>query len=121
MRTFLETLKLNIESIPNYLRYSKWINFLKERRLEMSDPTILHGLLLALTIVLAVIAVEVKRLDYAVISFAGMCIVLGVLFYLLFAPWVAVLQLVIFAGAIAVLLLVTINVAREPVEREEDE
>lgn len=78
-------------------------------------------MLLVIAIVLAVIAVEVKRLDYAVISFAGMCIVLGLLFYMLFAPWVAVLQLAIFAGAIAVLLLVTINVAQEPVEREEDE
>ena len=87
----------------------------------MLDPTIIHGVLLAIAIGLAVIAVEVKRLDYAVISFAGMCIVLGILFYLLFAPWVAVLQLAIFAGAIAVLLLVTVNVTQTPVEREEDE
>ena len=87
----------------------------------MLDPTIIHGVLLAIAIALAVIAVEVKRLDYAVISFAGMCIVLGILFYLLFAPWVAVLQLAIFAGAIAVLLLVTVNVTHTPVEREEDE
>ncbi|MHA1607167.1 MAG: hypothetical protein ACTSWP_06465 [Candidatus Freyarchaeota archaeon] len=87
----------------------------------MLDPTIIHGVLLAIAIALAVIAVEVKRLDYAVISFAGMCIVLGILFYLLFAPWVAVLQLAIFAGAIAVLLLVTVNVTQTPVEREEDE
>lgn len=88
---------------------------------KMLSPAIVHGLLLVVAVALAVIAVEVKRLDYAVISFAGMCIVLGILFYLLFAPWVAALQLVIFAGAIAVLLLVTINVAQEPVEREEDE
>lgn len=84
----------------------------------MIDPTIIHLALLALAIVFGVITVELKRLDHAIIAFAIMNIILGVLFYLLYAPWVAVFQWLIYAGAIVVLLLVTISLTRQARESE---
>ncbi len=84
----------------------------------MIDPTIIHIALLALAIIFAVIAVELKRLDHAVISFALMNFILGIIFYLLYAPWVAVFQWLIYAGAIVVLLLVTVSFTRKARESE---
>ncbi|WXG41395.1 MAG: NADH-quinone oxidoreductase subunit J [Candidatus Freyarchaeum deiterrae] len=84
----------------------------------MIDPTIIHVALLALVIFFGVLAVELKRLDHAVIAFASMNVVLGVLFYLLYAPWVAVFQWLIYGGAIVVLLLVTVSLTRQARESE---
>lgn len=84
----------------------------------MIDPTIIHAALLAIAITFAVIAVELKRLDHAIIAFALMNFVIGILFYLLYAPWVAVFQWLIYAGAIIVLLLVTVSFTREARESE---
>ncbi len=84
----------------------------------MVDPTIVHVALIALAILFGIIAVELKRLDHAVISFAAMNVVLGALFYLLYAPWVAVFQWLIYAGAIVVLLLVTVSLTKEARESE---
>ena len=84
----------------------------------MIDPTILHVALLALVVNFGVLAVELKRLDHAIIAFAAMNVVLGVIFYLLYAPWVAVFQWLIYAGAVVVLFLVTVNLTREARESE---
>jgi NADH:ubiquinone oxidoreductase subunit 6 (subunit J) len=84
----------------------------------MIDPTIIHVAILALVIVFGALAVELKRLDHAIIAFAVMNVILGVLFYLLYAPWVAVFQWLIYAGAIVVLLLVTISLTRQARESE---
>ncbi len=84
----------------------------------MIDPTIIHVALLALVIIFGVLAVELKRLDHAIIAFASMNVVLGVLFYLLYAPWVAVFQWLIYGGAIVVLLLVTVSLTRQARESE---
>ncbi|MEX2705683.1 MAG: NADH-quinone oxidoreductase subunit J [Candidatus Freyarchaeota archaeon] len=84
----------------------------------MIDPTILHVALLALVVIFGVLAVELKRLDHAIIAFAAMNVVLGVIFYLLYAPWVAVFQWLIYAGAVVVLFLVTVNLTREARESE---
>jgi NADH-quinone oxidoreductase subunit J len=82
------------------------------------DPTIISVALLALIIVFGVLAVELKRLDHAVIAFAAMNITLGVLFYILYSPWVAVFQWLIYGGAIVVLLLVTVSLTRQARESE---
>jgi len=84
----------------------------------MIDPTIIYGVLLALVIFFGILAVELKRLDRAVIAFATMNVILGVLFYLLYAPWDAVFQWLIYGGAIVVLLLVTVSLTRQARESE---
>jgi NADH-quinone oxidoreductase subunit J len=69
--------------------------------LEDIMPIVLMGLV-ALQ---AILTVEIRNILYAVISFCGMCITLGALFWLLNAPYVAVFQLLIYAGAVVALFL----------------
>ncbi len=61
--------------------------------------------LLAITVLLAVLTVELRRLVYAIVAFCGFGVAIGVLFLLLEAPYAAVFQFSIYAGAITALLL----------------
>jgi NADH-quinone oxidoreductase subunit J len=71
-----------------------------------SDP--LQIGLIALTVLLAFMTVEVKSILYAVISFSGMCTTIGALFWLLGAPYVAVYQILIYAGAIVIIFMAVV-------------
>ena len=64
--------------------------------------------ILVITCILALLTVECKDLLYAIISFAGMSVCVGALFWLLNAPYVAVFQILIYAGAIIVLFIAAI-------------
>lgn len=64
--------------------------------------------LIILTILLALLTVELKDMLHAVICLCGMCISIGALFWLLGAPYVAVFQLLVYAGAVIVLFIVTV-------------
>ncbi|MCD6469781.1 NADH-quinone oxidoreductase subunit J [Candidatus Bathyarchaeota archaeon] len=57
---------------------------------------------------LALLTVELKDILYAILSFCGMCILLGVIFWVLNAPYVAVFQLLIYAGATVALFIATV-------------
>ncbi|RLI21952.1 hypothetical protein DRO54_02365 [Candidatus Bathyarchaeota archaeon] len=61
-----------------------------------------------LTVLLALLTVELKDILYAILSFCGMCILIGVIFWVLNAPYVAVFQLLIYAGAIVALLIAAV-------------
>ena len=61
-----------------------------------------------LTVVFALLTVEVRDILYAILSFCGMCITIGALFWLLNAPYVAVFQLLIYAGAIVALFIAAV-------------
>lgn len=61
-----------------------------------------------LTVIFALLAVEEKRILYAVMSFSGMCITIGALFWILNAPYVAVFQLLVYAGAVVTIFLAAI-------------
>ena len=78
------------------------------------DPVtlILEIILLAFIVVFGVLAVEFKRLVYAAVSLALMSVSIGLIFFLLTAPFVGVLQLLIYAGAITILFLATISLTR---------
>ncbi|MCD6446178.1 NADH-quinone oxidoreductase subunit J [Candidatus Bathyarchaeota archaeon] len=56
----------------------------------------------------ALLTVELKDILYAILSFCGMCVTIGALFWLLNAPYVAVFQLLIYAGAIVALFVATV-------------
>ncbi|RJS89668.1 hypothetical protein DRO56_00080 [Candidatus Bathyarchaeota archaeon] len=71
-----------------------------------------HLVLLALAIVMGVLTVEAEELLYAAMSFLGMCVALGILYWLLHAPYVAVFQLAIYAGALVVLFVSVIMLTR---------
>lgn len=61
-----------------------------------------------LTIIFAFLAVEIKKILYAVISFASMCVTIGAIFWILNAPYVAVFQILIYAGAVVAIFLAAI-------------
>ncbi|MGD8544851.1 MAG: NADH-quinone oxidoreductase subunit J [Candidatus Bathyarchaeota archaeon] len=76
----------------------------------------LQIVLIVLTVILALLTVELKDLLHATISLCGTCITIGVLFWLLSAPYVSVLQLLVYAGAVIVLFLSAVMLTR----REEE-
>lgn len=69
---------------------------------------ILQITLIFFSVFLAILTVELKDLLYAVLCLCGMCITIGALFWMLNAPYVAVFQFLIYAGAIIVLFIVTV-------------
>ena len=69
---------------------------------------ILQLILILASLILAFMTVELKKILYAVISFSGMCIAIGALFWTLNAPYVAVFQLLIYAGAVVTIFLAAI-------------
>lgn len=56
----------------------------------------------------AILTVELKDILYAILSFCGMCIIIGALFWILNAPYVAVFQLLVYAGAIVALFIAAV-------------
>jgi NADH-quinone oxidoreductase subunit J len=73
---------------------------------------ILEVILLAFVVVFGILAVEFKRLVYAAVSLALMSISIALIFFLLTAPLVGLLQLLIYAGAITILFLATISLTK---------
>ena len=63
---------------------------------------------MVLTVAFALLTVELKDILYAILSFCGMCVAIGALFWLLNAPYVAVFQLLIYAGAIVALFVAAV-------------
>ena len=64
--------------------------------------------LMILTVLLALLTVELKDMLHAILCMCGMCISIGALFWLLNAPYVAVFQLLVYAGAVMVLFIATV-------------
>jgi len=61
-----------------------------------------------LTALLALLTVELKDILYAILSFCGMCILIGIIFWTLNAPYVAIFQLLVYAGAIVALFIAAV-------------
>jgi NADH-quinone oxidoreductase subunit J len=72
----------------------------------------LQIVLILLTVLLALLTVELKDMLHAILSMCGMCISIGALFWLLSAPYVAVFQLLVYAGAVIVLFIVTVMLTK---------
>jgi len=79
---------------------------------ELLLEDLAHLVLLAVTIVMAVLMIKAEELLYAVMSFFGVCVALGILYWLLSVPYVAVFQLAVYAGAIVVLFISVIMLTR---------
>ncbi|MEM2840184.1 MAG: NADH-quinone oxidoreductase subunit J [Candidatus Bathyarchaeia archaeon] len=73
---------------------------------------ILQIVLLVSTCIFAVLTVEMRDLLHTVISLACMAICLGGVFWLLKAPYVAVFQILVYAGAVIVLLIAAVMLTR---------
>jgi len=61
-----------------------------------------------LTLGFAILTVELKDILHSILSFCGMCITIGVIYWTLNAPYVAVFQLLVYAGAIVALFIATV-------------
>jgi NADH-quinone oxidoreductase subunit J len=72
----------------------------------------LQILLLIATCIFAILTVEFKDVLHSVISLAGMAVTLGALFWILNAPYVAVFQILIYAGAVIVLFIAAVMLTR---------
>ncbi len=69
---------------------------------------VLQIILMIAAVLLAIFAIERKNVLHAVIGFCGMCIIIGGLFWLLNAPYAAVFQILIYAGAVVAIFLAAI-------------
>ncbi|MEA2090442.1 MAG: NADH-quinone oxidoreductase subunit J [Thermoproteota archaeon] len=79
-------------------------------RLTLND--LLQIALIVLMVLLALLTVELKDMLHAVLCLCGMCISVGALFWLLNAPYVAVFQLLVYAGAVIVLFVATVMLTK---------
>ncbi|NHJ48822.1 MAG: DUF4040 domain-containing protein [Asgard group archaeon] len=87
----------------------------------MDVKTILIIILLIIVVIAAIFAIELRDLIYASIALAILSIALAAVFWILNAPWVALFQLMIYGGAVTVLLISTVALTErfesgEPVE-----
>jgi NADH-quinone oxidoreductase subunit J len=76
----------------------------------------LQIVLILVTVLLALLTVELKDMLHAILSMCGMCISIGALFWLLSAPYVAVFQLLVYAGAVIVLFIATVMLTKRDEE-----
>lgn len=72
-----------------------------------------HYATIALTLASAIAAAEIKDLTKAILAFTSMSVFLAAIFYILGAPYVAIFQLSIYAGAVTVMLLAALHTGGE--------
>jgi NADH-quinone oxidoreductase subunit J len=78
----------------------------------MEPFDILQLSLMLVTLAFAIFTIELKNLLYAVLSFSAMCITIGAIYWLLNAPYVALFQVLIYAGAVVTLFLAALTLTR---------
>ncbi len=61
----------------------------------------------------AIVALEAEEIVYGAIGLAGSLFGVATLFFLLNAPYVAVFQMTVYVGAVAVLILFTVMLVRQ--------
>ena len=69
-------------------------------------------ILLSLAVVSSFLAVSMPNIVYGVVFLLCTNVLLGILYYLVGAPTVALFQLAIFAGAIVVFFIITVMLTR---------
>jgi len=69
-------------------------------------------ILLSLAVVSSFLAVSMPNIVYGVVFMLCTNVLLGILYYLVGAPTVALFQLAIFAGAIVVFFIITVMLTR---------
>ncbi|MGQ9679207.1 MAG: NADH-quinone oxidoreductase subunit J [Candidatus Bathyarchaeia archaeon] len=77
--------------------------------------------LLALAVIFSFIAVAIRNIVYGVIFLLCSNVTLGILYYTVGAPLVALFQLAIFAGAIVVFFIITIMLTKAGILEESEE
>jgi NADH:ubiquinone oxidoreductase subunit 6 (subunit J) len=88
--------------------------------LSMIEQDIAFSALSALTIVAAIYALEARQVVYGAIGLAFSFLGVAGLFIILDATYVAVFQVIVYVGAIAVLILFTVMLVTKGVEEESE-
>ena len=70
-------------------------------------------ILIGLTLFTAFLSIKLKRTIHSVISFLFMSIFVALLFITLSAPYAAAFQILIYAGVIVILILVTLHTIKK--------
>jgi NADH-quinone oxidoreductase subunit J len=78
-------------------------------------------ILLSLAVISAFLAVAMPNIVYGVVFLLCTNVALGILYYMLGAPTVALFQLAIFAGAIVVFFVITVMLTRAGVMETAEE
>ncbi|MEM3383378.1 MAG: NADH-quinone oxidoreductase subunit J [Nitrososphaerales archaeon] len=65
--------------------------------------------LIGLTLLTAFLAVKLERLVHSVVAFLFMSILTSFLFLVLNAPFATIFQLLVYAGAVVILILITLH------------
>lgn len=73
---------------------------------------VIQLVLLVAACIFAILTVELRDLLHTVVSLAAMAVSLGAIFWLLNAPYVAVFQVLIYAGAVIVLFIAAVMLTR---------
>jgi len=82
------------------------------------DPISSIMILSLLIIIFAVMASELKNLAHAIVSLFALTIVAGIIFFAVHAPYVGLVQLAVFSGAIIVLFIFVFIMTRGGVTEE---
>lgn len=86
----------------------------------MIEEEVAFSALAALTIVAAIVSLEARQVVYGAISLAFSFLGVAGLFILLDATFVALFQIIVYIGAIAVLILFTVMLVTKDVEAESE-
>ena len=76
-------------------------------------------ILLSITlIILAILASEFRNIAYSIISLFGVTVITGIIFFAVNAPFVGLVQLAVFSGAIIVLFIFVLIMTKGGVSKE---
>ncbi len=65
--------------------------------------------LIASTLITAFLAVKLERVIHSVVAFLFMSVLTALLFLVLNAPYATIFQILIYAGAVVILILITLH------------
>lgn len=78
--------------------------------------TLVQFILIAVTLVFALMAAGLRDILFAALSLGGMAVCLGGLYWTLYAPYVGLFQMLIYGGAVVVLFVSVIMFVRSEVD-----
>ncbi len=78
--------------------------------------TVVQFILIAATLVFALMAAGLRDMLFAALSLGGMAVCLGGLYWTLYAPYVGLFQMLIYGGAVVVLFVSVIMFVRSEVD-----
>lgn len=76
--------------------------------------------LVILVILFALLSIYIKNLSRALFAFVIMSVLLGLLFFTLNAPMIAIVQLMVYAGLVPILLLIVLSLTKGVEESDEE-